>query len=143
MILLLDQFTRNIYRNTAEMFAGDSRALELAHYMVNKKWDLELIPSHRIWIYLPFEHSENIKDQCISVQKSTALANLDNVSDQEKEFFQKCLDFALDHKQTIERFGRFPFRNSILKRESTAEELEYINAGKGNYINANSSNDQK
>lgn len=137
LILLLDQFTRNIYRNTPNMFSGDQKALQLSYHMIQKKWDLELDPIYRPWIYLPLEHSENINDQNLSVEKMTKISNLKDLTDQEREFFGICVEYANDHKQVIERFGRFPYRNAILGRNSTPEELEYMKLGKGNYVNPN------
>lgn len=119
------------------MFSGDPKALQLSHYMIQKKWDLELIPIYRPWIYLPLEHSENINDQHLAVEKMTKISNLKSLTEQEREFFDICVEYADEHRQVIERFGRFPYRNAILERNSTQEELEYMKQGKGNYVNAN------
>ncbi len=130
LVILLDQFTRNIYRGTSNMYSGDRQALALSHSMIERKWDMELIPIHRCWIYLPLEHSEFIKDQELSVKKSVELTTLPNLSDQERDFFDQMVYYAKDHMNDIQRFGRFPYRNQVLGRVSTPEELEFLEARK-------------
>ncbi|MDQ6680994.1 MAG: DUF924 domain-containing protein [Pseudomonadota bacterium] len=118
-IILLDQFTRNAFRDTPRAFAGDPRALEAARAAVGSHQDEALEAVQRAFIYLPFEHAEGIAMQAESVRLYTRLA----VSGPGHE---SALDFAQRHYTVIERFGRFPHRNRILGRHSTAEELEFL-----------------
>ena len=124
LILLLDQFTRNVFRNDRKAFAGDSRALEIALQGIEKKFDLELYPIERVFFYLPLEHSEDLKMQELSVKHFATL--MDSVDQTIKTQFQTFLNYAHRHHDVIVRFGRFPHRNVILERESTAEELNFL-----------------
>jgi uncharacterized protein (DUF924 family) len=118
-IVVLDQFTRNAFRGTARAFAGDARALAAASRMVGARQDEALPPFMRTFIYLPFEHAESVTMQDESVRLFRRLvAGSDDP--------QKLLDYALRHHAIIERFGRFPHRNEILGRRSTAEEIDYL-----------------
>ncbi len=123
-ILLLDQFPRNMYRDTAHAFACDERARRLAHAVLTQGTDRKLRPVERVFIYLPFEHSEDVQDQATSVRLFAALA--EEVPATLKQAFQNFLDFAEKHKEIIDRFGRFPHRNALLGRDSTPEELEFL-----------------
>ena len=118
-ILLLDQFTRNIFRGTPRAFAGDARALVLARRMVAGGADAALDAVERAFVYLPFEHAEDPASQDESVRLFTALAAADARQD-------SSLDYAHRHRDVIRRFGRFPHRNAILGRASTAEEGAYL-----------------
>ena len=120
-ILLLDQFTRNIFRDTPRAFAGDAQALKLAETLVAAGRDKNLSPWQRWFAYLPFEHSESLLDQERSVALFAALRR-----EMQNEAFDSAHDFALRHREVIERFGRFPHRNAILDRDSTAEEVEFL-----------------
>jgi uncharacterized protein (DUF924 family) len=120
-ILLLDQFTRNIFRGTPRAFAGDAQALRIAEALVTAGRDKNLTPWQRWFAYLPFEHSESLLQQERSVALFTALAREQQTAD-----FDNALDYALRHREVIERFGRFPHRNAILGRISTAEEIEFL-----------------
>lgn len=117
-ILLLDQFTRNMFRGTVRAFAGDALALDGAEHLVAAGADRDLLPVERWFVYLPFEHAESLLAQ----EKSLALfRQLDaeaNLGD--------TLDYAARHHDIIKRFGRFPHRNAILGRTSTGEELEFL-----------------
>jgi uncharacterized protein (DUF924 family) len=118
-IVLLDQFTRNTRRNRADAFAGDTLALATARQMVASGQDLSLTPVQRCFVYLPFEHSEDLKAQDESIRLFTALsAHAPNQMD--------LLDYARRHHVIVERFGRFPHRNAALGRESTPEEMEFL-----------------
>ena len=118
-ILLLDQFTRNAFRASARAFAGDARALAAASRMVGSRQDEELPPFMRSFVYLPFEHAEGLATQDESVRLFTRLvAGGDDP--------QKLLDYAERHRAIVEHFGRFPHRNDILGRQSTAEEIEFL-----------------
>ena len=118
-ILLLDQFTRNAFRGTARAFAGDARALAAASRMVGARQDESLAPFMRGFVYLPFEHAESLAMQDEAVRLFTRLAA-------ESPEQAGMLDYAHRHRAVIERFGRFPHRNEILGRRSTAEEIAFI-----------------
>ena len=120
-ILLLDQFTRNIFRGTPRAFAGDMQALQLAEALVAAGRDKNLTPWQRWFAYLPFEHSESLLDQERSVALFAALRR-----EMQHEAFDSAHDYALRHREVIERFGRFPHRNAILGRASTAQEIEFL-----------------
>ena len=124
LILLLDQFTRNIHRGQPESFAGDAQALALALEGMELGQDRELPPVTRIFMYLPLEHSEEPGIQARSVAAFQALA--DEAAPASRDFFANTLDYAHRHQEVIARFGRFPHRNPILGRQSTAAEAEYL-----------------
>ncbi len=114
LVLLLDQFPRNLFRGTARAFAADAGARAIARHALERGFDLALPPVMRIFLYLPFEHSEDPADQ----QRSVVLfETLDNA-----EWF----DYAIRHRDIIARFGRFPHRNAALGRPSTAEEIAFL-----------------
>lgn len=117
-ILVLDQFTRNAFRGTPHAFAGDARALAAARMAVETGWDEQLSPLQRWFCYLPFEHSESLPDQEESLRLFGAL--------REDPQAGGAWPWAVSHHKVIERFGRFPHRNEILGRESTAEELAFL-----------------
>jgi len=121
LILLLDQFPRNIYRGTAAAFSGDTRALRLARQAIVENRHLSIPLIHRVFLYLPLEHSEDlaVQHQCVALFEEIAAATaLDQMAD-----FRR---FAKAHRDVIALFGRFPHRNDILGRQSTAAELEHI-----------------
>jgi len=117
-VIVLDQFTRNTLRNTPRAFAGDALALAAARRMVAAGQDLEVDPVQRAFVYLPFEHAEDMASQDESVRLYTRLAEVSPAAE--------TLDYAHRHRAVIARFGRFPHRNAILGRESTAEEVEFL-----------------
>ncbi|MCR4301370.1 MAG: DUF924 domain-containing protein [Sulfuricaulis sp.] len=123
-ILLCDQFPRNIYRGEPESFMYDARARQLAREALDRGLDRPLHPVERVFVYLPFEHSESRQDQEFSEQLFTSL--LGEVTPALKPPFQNFLDFAHKHKEIIDRFGRFPHRNAILGRASTPGEIEFL-----------------
>ena len=118
-ILLLDQFTRNIYRDTPRAFAGDAKARSAAQMMVDTGMDQQLPPMQRCFVYLPFEHSEDIDLQKQSVALFTRLQKETNA-------YLEELDYAVRHHDVIVQFQRFPHRNAILGRASTAAELAFL-----------------
>jgi len=120
-ILLLDQFTRNIFRNTARAFAGDALALALATELVAAGRDKNLTPWQRCFAYLPFEHSESLLEQERSVALFAGLRR-----EMQDPAFDNTYDYALRHREVIARFGRFPHRNAILGRESTKDEVDFL-----------------
>jgi len=121
LILLLDQFTRNIYRGTAQAFAGDERALGLAQHCIAHGHHQRLPAIHQVFLYLPLEHCENleVQDECVELfTQLTEITGLEKIAD-----FRR---YAVAHRDVVEKFGRFPHRNSILGRESTPGELAYL-----------------
>jgi uncharacterized protein (DUF924 family) len=118
LLILLDQFPRNLFRNTAKAFAGDPRARGVARRMTDCGMDITLPPTMRQFVYMPFEHSEDIADQDFSCLLFAAL---------EKDLpGHDILDYAERHRAIIARFGRFPHRNAALGRASTPEEVEFL-----------------
>jgi uncharacterized protein (DUF924 family) len=117
LIILLDQLSRNLHRGSAEAFAADAKAREIARAMTARDFDKALTPVERMFVYLPFEHSEDLADQDLSVRLFEAL---EAASD------EKMIDYAVRHRDVIRRFGRFPHRNAALGRVSTADELAYL-----------------
>ncbi len=117
VILLLDQFTRNLFRDSARAFAGDAAALAIARDLVATGGDARLAPVERWFAYMPFEHSESMADQRESLRLFGALAALG---------LAEPLAWAQKHFEVIERFGRYPHRNEVLGRNSTAEEIEFL-----------------
>ena len=126
LVLLLDQFTRNIHRGGPQAFAGDRRALELALGAIDSGMDLHLPEVLRIFVYLPLEHAEDPAMQRRSVLAFAALAQSAGNDPDLAEFLQGTLDYAWRHQEVIARFGRFPHRNALLERASTPEELHYL-----------------
>jgi uncharacterized protein (DUF924 family) len=123
-ILLLDQFTRNLHRGTARAFAGDARALALATDLVASGRDKNLPPIRRWFAFMPFEHSETLIDQERSVALFAGLRR-----EGQDPAFDAAYDYALRHREAIERFGRFPGRNALLGRASTTGEIAALEAG--------------
>ena len=119
LVLLLDQFPRNMFRNTPRAFATDAKARDIARHAIKAGFDRALSAVERMFLYLPFEHSENLDDQFESVRLTRALAAEDPDSD--------TLKYAEQHLEIIRRFGRFPARNAALGRESTEQELDFLN----------------
>ena len=118
-VLLLDQFTRNAFRDTPRAFAGDPRALAAATRMVGSRQDEQLPTFMRGFVYLPYEHAEGLAMQDEAIRLLSRLAAADPAQ-------QSMLDYAHRHRAIVERFGRFPHRNAILGRRSTAEEVEFL-----------------
>lgn len=123
LLLLLDQFPRNLYRGDSRSFATDNRALALAKHLVDTGMDQSLIPAQCFFVYVPFEHSENIADQDRCVALMTQLNEQFPALD---DGLKNGLDYAVRHRDVIERFGRFPHRNDALGRVSTPEEIDYL-----------------
>ena len=124
LILLIDQFRRNIYRGTPKAFSHDKLALKLAVEGIVTKLDKQLSPVHRVFFYMPLQHAESLRVQKKSVQVFSSLAA--SVSETLKQTFETFAQFAELHHDIIARFGRFPHRNSILGRPNTPEEASYL-----------------
>jgi uncharacterized protein (DUF924 family) len=118
-ILLLDQFTRNAFRGDRRAFAGDAQALAAAIALVGSRQDESLAPLMRAFAYLPFEHAEGLAMQEEAIRLFTRLVR-------SSPELSSMLDYAHRHRAVIERFGRFPHRNALLGRQSTAEERVHI-----------------
>ncbi len=113
-VIVLDQFSRNIYRDKPESFASDSLALDLAQLAISKGQDKDLNQQQRSFLYMPYMHSESpkIHEKTLQLFEDLGMSN--------------TLEFEHKHKAIIDRFGRYPHRNLILGRSSTAEELEFL-----------------
>lgn len=118
-IVVLDQFTRNAFRDTPRAFAGDALALQAAQALVASGGDRLLTPLQRWFVYLPFEHSEDLAMQAESMRLFGLLAA-------EAPALADTLEWAHKHQVIVQRFGRFPHRNAILGRASTAEEEAFL-----------------
>jgi uncharacterized protein (DUF924 family) len=119
LLILLDQFPRNLFRDEARAFAGDEQARRLAATAIDQGWDVPLAAVEKLFVYLPFEHSESLADQERSMALFAALAAAHAGSD-------GFLDYARRHHEIIARFGRFPHRNAALGRPSTPAEVEFL-----------------
>jgi uncharacterized protein (DUF924 family) len=124
LILLLDQFRRNMYRNTTESFSQDRAALKLCVEGAMEKKDKGLTPIQRVFFYMPLQRAESRKVQRKSVEIYNRLAEA--VSATNRETFQTIAQFAELHADIIEQFGRFPHRNVLLKRQNTPQEDEFL-----------------
>jgi uncharacterized protein (DUF924 family) len=124
MILLLDQFTRNLYRNTPDAYLGDACAFDVVNHAIDRKLDLDLHSVARIWLYHPFHHAETIEDQ----ERGGAL--LQQVRESAPSEWHRYIDRSIwgwgRHRDIVARFGRFPHRNAVLGRESTEEEVAFL-----------------
>lgn len=116
LIIILDQLPLNMFRQQAKSFATEQMAVQVARQGIEKKQDQQLPEDRRAFFYMPLMHSENTADQAMSVELY------------EQAGLESNLRFARHHQGIIEKFGRFPHRNAILKRQSTPEELEYLNS---------------
>lgn len=115
LVILLDQFTRNIFRDTPKAFSGDEMALVLSQKSINSKWFSELSMTFKQFLLMPMMHSEDISIQEKSLPLFKQHAN------------NRTYEFAVKHRDIIAKFGRFPHRNLILSRPSTEEELMFLN----------------
>ena len=124
-VLVLDQFTRNCYRDSARAFAGDAQALATATAAVDQEQDRELIPVERWFLYMPFVHAESPVAQSRSLALFTRLAHETGLTDP--------LVWAKKHADIIRRFARYPHRNASLGRASTAEEIAFLSTQGSNF----------
>ena len=113
-IIVLDQFARNLFRDQPQQFAADAVALILAQEAIAQGFDQQLAPQQRLFLYMPYMHSESVAIHQQAVELFTALGLPDN------------LDFEYKHQAIIDRFGRYPHRNALLGRPSSAEELAFL-----------------
>jgi uncharacterized protein (DUF924 family) len=120
-VIVLDQFSRNLFRGSARAFASDALARHLARRAIADGLDSEMEPEERYFLYLPFEHSEDPADQALAVD---LIARLD---------CEEWTKYALAHQALIDRFGRFPHRNAVLGRQSSAEEIAAMKQPMGSF----------
>ncbi|MDP1681491.1 MAG: DUF924 family protein [Burkholderiales bacterium] len=116
LVIILDQMPLNMFRGTAKSFASEAKSREIAQHAIDQGYNKRIDPARLAFLYMPFMHSENLADQDLSVALFES-AGLEN-----------NLRFAKHHQEIVRRFGRFPHRNAILGRVSTAEELDYLNS---------------
>lgn len=117
-VILFDQFPRNIFRHEADAFATDPLALEISKLSIEAGYDTNMTVPQRQFLYMPFQHSENLADQDMSVELFDGLGE------------EQPLQFAIMHRDIIKRFGRFPHRNEVLGRETPPDELDAVQEGK-------------
>jgi len=117
LLILLDQMSRNLFRDSAQAFAADPQAHAIASAALARGFDAALTPVERVFVYLPFEHTETLADQNLSVRLFEALAPIEGA---------EVALYAHRHRDVIRRYGRFPHRNAALGRVSTPEELDYL-----------------
>jgi uncharacterized protein (DUF924 family) len=120
-VIVLDQFSRNMFRGDPRAFAADAIARRIAAAAIEQGFDDVMSKQERMFLYLPFEHSEDGRDQARSLE---LMQSLDN---------ENWTHFARMHKEVIDRFGRFPHRNAVLNRQSTAAEIEAMNDWAGSF----------
>jgi uncharacterized protein (DUF924 family) len=113
LVIALDQFPRNLFRGEARAFSSDAAAGAAARIILSRGWDQSMTQSEQLFAYLPFEHSESLEDQNLARELM-------------KDFDAQLRDYAERHRDIIRRFGRFPHRNGLLGRESTAAEIEFL-----------------
>jgi uncharacterized protein (DUF924 family) len=118
-VIALDQFPRNVFRGSPRAFATDELALSIAQHAIAVGLDQQLTPQQRLFLYMPFQHSEDRAVQARSIELFTQLGLAEN------------LDYAQRHQRVIEQFGRFPHRNAVLGRRSTTEELQFVATHRG------------
>ena len=116
LCILLDQFPRNAFRGSARMFATDPKAREVARAALDRGFDAQVDPELRQFFVMPFMHSEDLADQHLCVRLAAELTT-------------DTLRYAVEHRDIIERFGRFPHRNPVLGRETTPEEQRFLDEG--------------
>ncbi|MDO6497429.1 DUF924 family protein [Photobacterium sanguinicancri] len=127
LIILLDQFSRNIYRGLSAAFRNDALALAICKRGLAQNIDQQLSPIERVFFYLPLEHSEVLEDQEECVFRFEQLRQL--VSNENRDMFDGFYDYAIKHCDVVKAFGRFPHRNAAHGRLSTTEELAWLHEG--------------
>jgi uncharacterized protein (DUF924 family) len=127
IILLLDQFTRNIYRHSTQAYRGDALALEIVKEVIANEHDVQLHPVERIWLYHPFHHAEDLKEQ----DRGLTLLNEIHRGAQPgwQGYVERSIEGWTRHRNIVARFGRFPHRNDVFGRASTPEEIAFLAQG--------------
>jgi uncharacterized protein (DUF924 family) len=120
-VIVLDQFSRNLFRDSPYAYSADSIARRLARVAIEQSFDVAMTRLERLFLYLPFEHSEERADQALSVQLIASVGD------------DAWTRYAIAHKEVIDRFGRFPHRNAVLNRVSTADELAFLKELKNSF----------
>jgi uncharacterized protein (DUF924 family) len=120
LIIVLDQFPRNMFRGQAAAFQWDAHALGISERMVDKGWDMDIPVNRRAFVYMPFMHAEDLSAQNRCVELTGSRLADDG---------GKTLEAAISHRDVIERFGRFPHRNKTLGRDSTPDEIAFLDNG--------------
>jgi uncharacterized protein (DUF924 family) len=124
LVIVLDQFPHHIHRDQPQAFATDPQALALSLAALAVGEDQKLVSIERVFLYLPLEHAESVEMQDRSVALYEKLAH--EAAPDERALFDNFLDYARRHRDVVVRFGRYPHRNAILGRPSTAEEIEFL-----------------
>ena len=131
LVVLLDQFTRNLFRGTPEAYSGDKLAQQIATHAVNAGHDKELSIPGRIFLYHPFHHSEARSEQNRAVSLLETLAS--EAPAAWRPYVQRSIKGFSGHRDVVRRFGRFPHRNQVLRRQNTAEESAYLESDPNTY----------
>lgn len=126
LLLLLDQFPRHTYRDSVGAFDSDQKALAVATRVVAQGFDRAMPLVQQAFFYMPFEHEEQLLSQIACVSLFEGLAGRSEAGSQEQQCADKCVDYAVRHRNVIAMLGRFPIRNKVLHRQSTPEELEFL-----------------
>jgi len=131
LVILLDQFSRNLYRGTARAFSNDEKAQRVARTAVEQEFHRQLSPIGVVFLLHPFHHAEDerAQDQCVSMYEALA----DRAGDEWQSLMDSFLEYARDHRAVVRRFGRVPHRNDVLGRRSTPQETEYLESGARRY----------
>lgn len=127
LIILLDQLPRNLFRGDKRAFSGDNRAIQLAKQLCKSDDDRQLQYDQRVFVYMPYMHSESLEDQqeCIELFKQLK----QDAPKTQQDFYQSSVDYAVKHMEIVKRFGRFPHRNQVLERKTTSEEQQWLDSG--------------
>ncbi len=127
LIILIDQLPRNLFRGDKRAFSGDSRAIQLAKQLCESGDDRQLQYDQRVFVYMPYMHSESLEDQqkCIELFKQLK----QDAPTTQQDFYQSSVDYAVKHMEIVKRFGRFPHRNHVLERKTTPEEQQWLDSG--------------
>jgi uncharacterized protein (DUF924 family) len=139
LVLVLDQFPRNLYRGNPRSFESDSKACEIALFAIGAGFDQNLHPLEASFLYLPLEHSEDLLLQDRSVELFGKLVS--RVPVDLRPMFDQFSAYAIRHREVIREFGRFPHRNAVLRRRSTREELTYLESGGETFGDAHAGKD--
>lgn len=129
LVLLLDQFTRNIYRGAALAFAGDAQAVAIVREAIAAGRDQQLAAAEQLFFYMPLEHSEQLADHDLGIERMSAVV----AASRRHPMALSMLDFAHGHRAIIEQFGRYPYRNAVLDRETTPAEQAWLDRGGERY----------
>jgi uncharacterized protein (DUF924 family) len=124
LILLLDQFPRHVHRGTARAFAGGERAVSATRHARKQGWDLEMTIPECLFLYMPLMHAEDEESQSESIEAYERL--VERAPPETVDMAKGSLEFAREHAEIVEQFGRYPYRNTLLGRESTPEEEAWL-----------------